>query len=471
MKKLLATILALVMALGLCSVSWADNDVYTYEDGKLKKNDEVMTDAEVKAFSGVNVIGFKDHDTKVYATVEEAYNELSKLTTEAVGKEGAVADDKVTGLYSQIKDKHISIQWNIWGEQTLPTGYTLSLGREQGYLGGYYLRDLTVEGQNDAAQLTASTITVPWSYQYASNDDESVILSISDLKLLDSDENGIKIARNGKGLGGTFTFNLDNCKVDGGFNMSGAYQGNSVWNISNNTFTCRAGGYTTYPLMLNGTAEGDAGNNERKTVLNFTGNTVSGYVRGLNFNAYAGDLVVTGNKITPGAGYSAVQVTCCDTALIEGNEIHLNGGNVLTIHESFANRGTGKSAKITVKNNIIDGSGYAVYDDVTASGKAYGEGVSEANVKLVWQNNPCATMKTDTGIKGSDVKATAPAIAQIVSAGSTPSTGGYYYHPTTDTKADETKGSPKTFDAGVGIYAVTAVLSVTGMAWTAKKRH
>ena len=49
----------------------------------------------------------------------------------------------------------------------------------------------------------------------------------------------------------------------------------------------------------------------------------------------------------------------------------------------------------------------------------------------------------------------------------------YYYNSTTtttDTKADGTKGSPKTFDAGVGIYAVTAVLSVTGMAWTAKKR-
>ena len=48
-----------------------------------------------------------------------------------------------------------------------------------------------------------------------------------------------------------------------------------------------------------------------------------------------------------------------------------------------------------------------------------------------------------------------------------------YYNSTTtttDTKADGTKGSPKTFDAGVGIYAVTAVLSVTGMAWTAKKR-
>ena len=47
----------------------------------------------------------------------------------------------------------------------------------------------------------------------------------------------------------------------------------------------------------------------------------------------------------------------------------------------------------------------------------------------------------------------------------------YYYHPTTDTKTDTTKGSPKTFDAGVGIYAVTALLSVSGMAWAGKKRH
>ncbi len=52
-------------------------------------------------------------------------------------------------------------------------------------------------------------------------------------------------------------------------------------------------------------------------------------------------------------------------------------------------------------------------------------------------------------------------------------TGGYYYYPSTSdtTTSTTTKGSPKTFDAGVGIYAVTAVLSVTGMAWTAKKRH
>ena len=51
------------------------------------------------------------------------------------------------------------------------------------------------------------------------------------------------------------------------------------------------------------------------------------------------------------------------------------------------------------------------------------------------------------------------------------SANSYYYYSPSTTTPDTTKGSPKTFDAGVGIYAVTAVLSVTGMAWAGKKRH
>ena len=41
---------------------------------------------------------------------------------------------------------------------------------------------------------------------------------------------------------------------------------------------------------------------------------------------------------------------------------------------------------------------------------------------------------------------------------------------TTDTKKDESKSSPKTFDVGVGIYAVSAILSVTGMAYVGKRK-
>ena len=52
-----------------------------------------------------------------------------------------------------------------------------------------------------------------------------------------------------------------------------------------------------------------------------------------------------------------------------------------------------------------------------------------------------------------------------------PSSGGYYYYqPTTDTKTDDAKGSPKTADPGVALYAALSLLSLTGLTCTTKKR-
>ena len=91
------------------------------------------------------------------------------------------------------------------------------------------------------------------------------------------------------------------------------------------------------------------------------------------------------------------------------------------------------------------------------------------------------TVVQGTSISGlpNDTKVTNSTGSEITVNGNTVTAGTsytvparYYYHPSTTTTPDTTtKGSPKTFDAGVGIYAVTALLSVTGMAWTAKKRH
>lgn len=50
------------------------------------------------------------------------------------------------------------------------------------------------------------------------------------------------------------------------------------------------------------------------------------------------------------------------------------------------------------------------------------------------------------------------------------SSSGYYYYPTTDTKADDAKGSPKTADPGVALYGVLSLLSLTGLTCTTKKR-
>ena len=51
------------------------------------------------------------------------------------------------------------------------------------------------------------------------------------------------------------------------------------------------------------------------------------------------------------------------------------------------------------------------------------------------------------------------------------SSGYYYYQPTTDTKATDTKGSPKTFDAGIALYVGMALTSAAGVAFVGKKRE
>ena len=51
------------------------------------------------------------------------------------------------------------------------------------------------------------------------------------------------------------------------------------------------------------------------------------------------------------------------------------------------------------------------------------------------------------------------------------STGYYYYQPTTDTKTTDTKGSPKTFDAGIALYVGMALTSAAGVAFVGKKRE
>ena len=48
--------------------------------------------------------------------------------------------------------------------------------------------------------------------------------------------------------------------------------------------------------------------------------------------------------------------------------------------------------------------------------------------------------------------------------------GGYYYYPTTDTKADDAKDSPKTADPGVALYAALSLLSLTGLTCTGRKK-
>ena len=105
-------------------------------------------------------------------------------------------------------------------------------------------------------------------------------------------------------------------------------------------------------------------------------------------------------------------------------------------------------------------------------------------LKLVLQPNAVEEPETPTTVNGRDfmywaAKGSSEAwdfntlleVPLTLYAVRTPaSSGGYYYYPTTDTKADDAKGSPKTADPGVALYAALSLLSLTGLTCTTKKR-
>ena len=188
--------------------------------------------------------------------------------------------------------------------------------------------------------------------------------------------------------------------------------------------------------------------------------------------------VLTGTAIINGGTYTVQQkfseakpydfvLNCYDANHTNGTAtITVNGGEFPQIDPSNCKaEGEGTNfVAADVAVAIVGSEGYAVGSAVIAAAANNGKSVT------VTKTGPI------TGVDAGKSIAVAEGVTGVTVNG-VPVTGDsytvpsrYYYQPTTDTKTTDTKGSPKTFDAGVGIYAVTAVLSVTGMAWAAKKR-
>ena len=208
-------------------------------------------------------------------------------------------------------------------------------------------------------------------------------------------------------------------------------------------------------VTINGgiyTVGGDANGLGNSTVYaNGTGATV--IINGGTFSsekAYHGKYyVLNQNNNAPGGikvnGGNFVNYNPC-----KGDDA--NGGNFAP-NAVVASTGTEENVKYHVGNDFIV------------------EAAKETKDITVVQGTSISGLPNDTKVtNGTDSAITVN--GNTVTAGTSYTVPArYYYHPSTTTTPDTTKGSPKTFDAGVGIYAVTAVLSVTGMAWTAKKRH
>ena len=299
------------------------------------------------------------------------------------------------------------------------------------------------------------------------------------------------IYRSGAGSGGVHSA--------GTFNMNGGSVVRSLSGYNDNkelVGICNAGTLnatisvscwvSNYSIISEGTFTGNFSNDSGGTISGgeFQGEVENcatinggkfsvGKVRNAGGNIINGtfDVPVTndGGWIKGGTFYDTVTN---DRSIIEGGEFHSTVNNTGEIRGGTFYRtvtGSGRindGAYVTVTFNSDGGTpveeakvlrGQKVAkptDDPTKSGYTF-TGWEDANGAGAYDFNTPVTAPLTLTAKWEKV----------------PSSGGYYYYPTTDTKADDAKGSPKTADPGAALYGALALLSLTGMvALNGKKR-
>ena len=409
MKKFLAAVLALVMALGVTTMAWAD------EEGTEGGEAAGLLDV-------VYVNTSTGDDTNGTGAETSPVKYLKKAMT--LVKEGGII--RVTGQTTANP---------FWGNQS-QTDKTIASGNYS------VTKSVTIEGYGKAGMHDIHGIALPSDFGGKLT-----------LRNIDFDGDGAIGIYDG-GIAGTAEITIDNCR----FNKAG---GNCVYiaphiaklEVKNCTFTAATNAGNQYLIWTQSGAD---------TVI-ITDNNIN----------------VDGTNMAKGAIHLGNGSDAAMNATITGNKISgVNRG----IQIAFA---TGKNDTVTIDRNT--------FTNVT-------EGAVILHENMAAQPTAKITYGTDNTLAGTTTK---EIVAKVSDDGTTyvdvtkvvvPATGGelvknedgsysvvektpeqsprYYYNSTTatDTKADGTKGSPKTFDAGVGIYALTAVLSVTGMAYVGKKK-
>ena len=243
--------------------------------------------------------------------------------------------------------------------------------------------------------------------------------------------------------------------------------------ISKGTFTGRVW------IFWEGTILGGTFTNE---VINYEGTIKAGEFTGEVTNTYGGTISGgTFDKNVANSAYNAIisngsfhgTVTNESGATISGGTFN---ENVTNKTNATLNGGIFYGGVTNDGGKIEDGA----YETVTFNSDG-GTPVEEAKVLRGQKvakptDDPTKSGHTFTGWYLGDEKynfdtpVTAP-LTLTAKWEKVPSSGGYYYYPTTDTKTDDTKGSPKTADPGAALYGALALLSLTGMVALNRKKR
>ena len=401
MKKLLAMLLTLVMALSVTTISWADENNYVTIDGLIDESGALIR-----------------YDTLTAAA--KAWRESKNIVTSGNTFGGHPAN------LTEVE----SIAWTIHG--TVETGDGAGVVGSNGagdsiFGGGYFtpavtVKSVTVKGVDNAK--VAKTGDSAYRVSAAAQSVAYEGITFVDTVRIDSNPANL-------------TFN--NCKFEAGLRMPHSAAGANV-TVDNCKLSGNADGYAVF---VQGTMAS----------FKIANSTISNCQRGINIQA-GNDAVVTIDNntisdLTDANKGSAIQLTSGKTFTVTNNTISNAPANAFRIYKNCP------AESITINNNTI-----------SAKYLCWNQGYDMSKVSSA--DNTCSIEVPGACAVGGNEIAQSDFTINVKTV-----PARYYYNSTTtttDTKADGTKGSPKTFDAGVGIYALTAVLSVTGMAYVGKKK-
>ena len=376
MKKVLATILALVMALGLTTMAWADDVAKIGSTGyatleaaieHVADGETIVLTADVNNGDGIVVASGKNF------TLDFAGHTYT-ITQNVVGSTGTESQ-----CFQLLKDSTITMK-----NGTIVADCTGARMIIQNYC------NLTLD--NMKLDATVGTNNVEY---VVSNNCGNVFI-----------KNGTTITAKTTGVA---------------FDVYGGFQ-----NYGDVSVTLEAG------ATVNGKVEVARGTGtQNKNTLTVTGGTVNGE---LDVNAHEKTAVA----VTGGTFSSDVSAYAADNTPVAYNDrtYYVGAGTIQNVANSLS-----AGDYLTIKKGTV------TLRDVPA-------GV------IV-----CTEDGTVVVVNGKDISGNPDGYT-------VPQPPRYYYNSTTtDTKTTDTKGSPKTFDAGIALYVGMALTSAAGVAFVGKKRE
>ena len=349
----------------------------------------------------VTVTGIAGFADRKYASFAEAYAAI-KPTIEKLGlvQESATADAFDALFTSVDANGNATLTYTISGTvvyDETDCANLLTMGRKASHYGnGRHLINFKFVGATgkEADTLTVnSNITLPYEWW---GEKTTTGIHFENLTIMGSAPSGLYPSQPFfEGI----DFSVSKC----------ALKGIKIYNCSN-----VKGSYTITDSVLDGTgapANSYAihlqGNETAPLSINIKGNTISGYDRGINIDQKTAVATIEGNTISvTDTGRSCIQLSRLATADIVDNTLELTGGNAITLHENLLTLSA--APEVSISGNTVTGTGYLVYDDAMANGKAFTSG----NLKLTYatDNVVAETVDTTKGVKGSTAYITSTAV-------------------------------------------------------------